>query len=62
MMRNDFLFCQQYPGTTLLIKAAEKNQIAIVDQLLLARADIESKDEVIDRMKRIFLNPLYYFD
>ena len=62
MMRNDFLFCQQYSGTTLLIKAAEKNQIAIVDQLLLARADIESKDAVIDRMKRIFFKSTVYFD
>ena len=42
-----FLFtCQQYPGKTLLVYAAEKGQTAIVDRLLLAGANIESKDKV----------------
>jgi hypothetical protein len=36
----------------LLIYAAKKGQVAIVEQLLLAGADIEAKDEVTDSIRR----------
>jgi hypothetical protein len=36
----------------LLIYAAKKGQVTIVEQLLLAGADIEAKDEVTDNIRR----------
>ena len=46
-----FSFCRQLPGRTLLTYAAEKGQVAIVDRLLLAGADIKAKDKVIDSLE-----------
>jgi hypothetical protein len=42
-----FLSCQRNPGKTLLTYAARKGQVAIVDRLLLAGANIECVDKVI---------------
>ena len=47
-----FLSYQQYNGETLLTFAAVKGQVAIVDRLLLAGANIESKDNVIHSLLR----------
>ena len=47
-----FLSYQQYYGETLLTFAAVKGQVAIVDRLLLAGANIESKDNVIHSLLR----------
>jgi hypothetical protein len=55
---NELIFllsCQQYPGKTLLVYAAEKGQTAIVDRLLLAGANIESKDKVKDSLRWVGL-------
>ena len=47
-----FLSCQQHRGITLLIYAAKKGQVAIVDRLLSAGANIEFVDEVLDSLGR----------
>ena len=47
-----FLSCQQYPGKTLLTYAAENGQVAIVDRLLFAGANIDCEDKVIGSLGR----------
>ena len=45
---SSLLSSQQYYGHTLLTKAAEEGQSALVEKLLLAGANIESAAEVVN--------------
>ena len=47
-----FLSREQNPGKTLLIYAAEKGQVAIMDRLRLAGGNIDCEDKVIDSLGR----------